>query len=48
MNSIENLTGPTIDFYCLDIAPFDVEMFHEQIIFSINWMFLHLDFMMIL
>ena len=31
MNLIEHLTAPTIGFYCLDIAPFDVEMFHEQI-----------------
>lgn len=48
MNFIEHLTAPTIGFYCLDIAPFDVEMFHEQIICSINWMFLYIDFMMLL
>ena len=45
MNFIEHLTAPKIGFYCLDIAPFDTNMFHQQVVFSVTLLLLYLDFM---
>ena len=40
MNFIEHLKSPKIGF---DVAPFDVKLFKEQIVFSIT-LLLYLDF----
>ena len=45
MNFIEHLATPKISFYCLDIAPFDIETFYQHIDFIFQFLFLLLNFM---
>ena len=45
MNFIEYLIKPKFEFYCLDIAPFDIETFYQHLVFTIQLLTLFLSFM---